>query len=657
MFETYLKKKVLPAIKKKDGTEQLKEFVHRWECHKIFCEYMRRLFLPIDNGALQQGQGPKDSISALGLRQFKNYLWDIGKKDIVNTMLSLIHDHRIDGSVPAETKKFLERCKEILCIMGIVKAKNFPSIRCFVDFKKANRGMFKIMPVLPLLGDPQNNLSSEEQPHGIRVVEHLKFYHEEFQDPLLAATKAYCASLRDEWLTSKSTPEYFRKFHDLFTAETNRVSDYLHESTREPLQKACVEVLLDYDTQMRLLKDDDSGLFQLLKLNKLEDVARIYSCVEYVDKFKLKGGLSEMAKIFGEFIEKEGDILIGQRKKKVASLKEKMKGMPKHKQQNAQRYFKQAHDYIDALREKFVEIKKIRTSTFRNEPRFTKSMTRAFETIVNHNWGKDESRTDDFMVRLFVCVCLLQTRQRHSKTTQPHTTTHILQHQPHKQVHYMNMIFKGTKKKTRLNADEIKSHCCEILEMFDFLHDKDVFLHSYKRMMVDRLLDPNYSEYTNETDILATLKLKVGGSETQTMESMLNDVTKVKAETLKWHKYLDAQNKSVAIKAFQPKVFSNSAWELPAEQISLTRVPHQVEVWAEEYDKYYAVQQNSRHLSYRHDLSLVELQAKYEVESIESACQHLKRVCSFSSTLRRNSRFRRFKIFFKSRINLRSLQF
>ena len=90
---------------------------------------------------------------------------------------------------------------------------------------------------------------------------------------------------------------------------------------------------------MRLLKDDDSGLFQLLKLNKLEDVARIYSCVEYVDKFKLKGGLSEMAKIFGEFIEKEGDILIGQRKKKVATMKKKMEGMSKHKQQMCSEIF------------------------------------------------------------------------------------------------------------------------------------------------------------------------------------------------------------------------------------------------------------------------------------------------------------------------------
>ena len=173
------------------------------------------------------------------------------------------------------------------------------------------------------------------------------------------------------------------------------------------------------------------------------------------------------------------------------------------------------------------------------------------------------------------------------------------------------MVLKGTKKKTRLNADEIKLHCCDILGMFDFLHDKDIFLASYKRMMVDRLIDPNYSEYTNETDVLATLKLKIGGSETQTMESMLNDVAKVKAETLKWHQYLDKHKKSASLRAFQPKVFSDSAWELPQQQITLSRVPHQVEVWIEEYDKYYAVRQNSRHLTYRHDLSNVELSAKY----------------------------------------------
>ena len=139
--------------------------------------------------------------------------------------------------------------------------------------------------------------------------------------------------LRDEWIVSKSTPEYFKKFHELFVQETNRVADYLHESTKAPLQKACVKVMLDYDTQIRLLQNEDSGLFQLLKMNKLDDVALMYSCIEYVDKFKLKGGLSEMAKIFGTFIEKEGDILIRQRLKKIDDMKKKIAAMPKHKQQ------------------------------------------------------------------------------------------------------------------------------------------------------------------------------------------------------------------------------------------------------------------------------------------------------------------------------------
>ena len=40
VFESYLKEIALKAIKSKKGVEQLKEFAHRWECHKIFSEYV-----------------------------------------------------------------------------------------------------------------------------------------------------------------------------------------------------------------------------------------------------------------------------------------------------------------------------------------------------------------------------------------------------------------------------------------------------------------------------------------------------------------------------------------------------------------------------------------------------------------------------------------
>ncbi len=411
----------------------------------------------------------------------------------------------------------------------------------------------------------------------IVVGDHLSFYKQEFQEPFIDATKVYLAGLREDWIATKSVTDYFKMFNEILKQENNRVSSYLHESTREPLQRAIVQVLLENPTQTRLLKNDEGGLFSLLKLNKLEEVAMIYSCVEYVDKFKLKGGLTEMANIFGEFILREGRVLIDQRAKDLKKKKQQVKDWETKNKKKWTKPVDSGHepDFIDALRSKFVEIKKIRMDNFQNEPRFTKAMTKAFETIVNHNWGKDAKQMEDFLV------------------------------------HYMDMLFKGRRKKTRLSSDEIKSLCTEILELFDLLNDKDRFLHTYKVMMMKRLLEPSYNEYTNESDVLAKLKIKVGSTETSTMESMLNDMIKLKEQTRKWHEFVDKERKSAGLKVFEPKVLAGSAWLLPTAMLKMSRVPHQVETWIEEYARYYATVQNSRQLEYRHDLSLVDLTAKY----------------------------------------------
>ena len=407
--------------------------------------------------------------------------------------------------------------------------------------------------------------------------DHLSFYKQEFEEPFIEATKVYLAGLKEELIATKSVTDYFKIVAKILKEENDRVSSYLHESTREPLHRAIDQVLLE-KTTTELLKNEEGGVFSLLKLNKLEEVAMIYSSLKYVDKFKLKGGLTEMANIFGEFILREGTVLIDIRAKSLQKKKQKVKDWEKkNKRKWTKRPADSGHepDFIDALRSKFVEIKKIRMDNFQNEPRFTKAMTKAFETIVNHNWGKDAKQMDDFLV------------------------------------YYVDMIFKGKRKKTRLNSDDIKSLCTEILELFDLLNDKDRFLHTYKNLMVKRLLDPSYNEYTNESDVLAKLKIKVGASETATMESMLNDMIKVKEDTRKWHNYVDKECQNVTLKTFEPKVLAGSAWILPKQMLKMSRVPHQVERWIEDYAKYYATVQNSRQLEYRHDLSLVELSAKY----------------------------------------------
>jgi len=533
------------------------------------------MFIPIDNGTIQAGQGSTDSVSALGVRQFKSTLWEIGKKEIVATMLSEIYQHR-NGNEDGDSVKFLERCKEILCVMGVVKAKNFSQIKNFINVQKANKGRYIVMPELPLLTDASGAAGDAES--KVVVADHLEFYRDEFQEPFINASKVYFSQLSQDWFTSKTVPEYFAQFEAIFDEENKRIAKYLHESTKKILQKTCVQQLLENPIQERLLGTVDTcheqtmGLFQLLKAKKLDEAARIFKCVKLVDDFKLKGGLKQVADIFAKFIQSEGRTLIRERVSRIDKLKAKYKKAGKKMKPQG------GHDpdYVDRLRMLYNSAKSIRIKQFENKAEFNKSMTRAFQEIVNNDWGKESSQTDEFLVS------------------------------------YMNMLFHGKHLKTNINSDRMKELCGEILELFDMLNDKDRFLDTYKRMMVDRLLDPNYKEYTNETDVLAKLKLRMGGSETQSMESMLNDVTKVKMNTKQWLEHV-ASNAKVAddTKCFQPKVLNSTAWILPKVKVKMT-IPHKVQMWREAYGRYYEMVQSSRTLWYRPDLSMVTLTAKFD---------------------------------------------
>ena len=74
---------------------------------------------------------------------------------------------------------------------------------------------------------------------------------------------------------------------------------------------------------------------KVMKLKKLDDIHNMYSCVEYVDKFDMKGGLQEMANIFQEFIVKEGNILIEQRVKSMEVRKKQAQAMKNKAKLNA----------------------------------------------------------------------------------------------------------------------------------------------------------------------------------------------------------------------------------------------------------------------------------------------------------------------------------
>jgi len=199
IYDDYLEKVVQPAIQSKEGTEKLKEIVFRWENHKIFCEYMRRMFLGIDKNSCHAIFGGEEiTVSAMGLRKFKKIIWGKVENDIVGTMLALIRDHRKTGKIDEDTRGIVMHCKKILCVMGVVSAKDFHKIAGFVDPIKANKGDFRFMERLEVIGNMGQQQSatldfarSDDLETYIEVDNHIEVYTSKFEGPFLRDSKNF----------------------------------------------------------------------------------------------------------------------------------------------------------------------------------------------------------------------------------------------------------------------------------------------------------------------------------------------------------------------------------------------------------------------------------------------------------------------------------
>lgn len=608
-FEDYQLKVVLPAIAHKSGTEQLKEFVHRWELHKIFSEYMRRIFIDLDKNT--DGRS-RESMSALALKNFAN-LWSLGKEDLVDTMLQQVQYHRDQSIDEGESCEFLEQCVEILCVMGVTKSPKLRQIKYLVNPTRANKGRFTVMPELELLTDVTtssaafNSSDSSKRMRKIVVSEFLSVYKGGFEEQFITATRNYCDRLSLTWLTTETVPGYLRNFQSVYAAENKRVNLYLHPSTRKRLQRACVQHLLSGgetgQLESRLLRDEHSGLTPMLKQRRLDDIANVFECFQLVDAFEMPTGLSEVADLFQQWIVSEGVAFRQQRQRQVEARRSRMGR--KYKPMTAE------PAYVEQLLALHKECAGIRQVQFRNEALFQKAMNTAFEQLVNYDWGgKKAVQTESFLVES------------------------------------MHLALLGGKdaKGMRLTTEQIKTTCFRVLDLFDHLYSKDRFIETYKHLLRERLLDPAYKEYGLEAEILSRLKLKAG--QVNQMEVMLRDVTLVKGLRQDWLQHVAARRtntsttrndgrdkdssssssgtstsastvvkvKSPVIpdmcKYLQPIVLTSSSWVLPREPAQRMQIPYAAEAAIAEFTQYYSDKYQQRKLNFRHDLTNVILSFK-----------------------------------------------
>jgi len=137
----------------------------------------------------------------------------------------------------------------------------------------------------------------------------VSYYKKEFQDPFIKATKDYYIAESDAFISANTVSNYMQKAEERINQEEELATNYLHNTTRVDLIRACEEVLINrHNTQ---LQDE----FQkMLRDDKSEDMRRFHYLLS-----RIPGGVDRSAETLKQFLTAMGSGIVKDHSSKLTS--------------------------------------------------------------------------------------------------------------------------------------------------------------------------------------------------------------------------------------------------------------------------------------------------------------------------------------------------
>ncbi|EPQ30308.1 uncharacterized protein PFL1_02424 [Pseudozyma flocculosa PF-1] len=395
--------------------------------------------------------------------------------------------------------------------------------------------------------------------------QNLDVYKHEFEKPFLEATELYYQAESDAFVAQNSVTDYMKKAEARIKEEEDRVELYLHSTTRAKLVNCCDNTLVR--RHAGILWDE----FQtLLDLEKADDLYRIYTLMS-----RIVEGLEPLRQKFEAHVKRVGLAAV----EKVAAGGGGGDGAadagPGATATATAAAAMEPNAYVGALLDAHRTNLDTVNASFRGEAGFLAALDKACRDFVNRNkaTGASTSKSPELLAK-----------------------------------HADALLKKSNRTTAEASLEDALS---DVMVVFKYIEDKDVFQKFYSKMLAKRLVNFASASDDAEANMISRLKEACGYEYTTKLQRMFTDMGLSKELNDSFREAMAKTHDKAELDVdFYALVLANGFWPLQAPTTDFS-IPTELLPTYERFQRYYAAKHSGRKLTWLWQLSKNEVKANY----------------------------------------------